>query len=64
MEKCGVAQIFGSIYLLFKLFLEGKKSFCSCPPYEISTISQHEDKANAHAGMSHCDVLQFAIPAL
>ena len=38
------------------------KEFSSCSLNEISTISRHEDKANAHAGMPFCGISRFAIP--
>ena len=40
-----------------------KKEFCSCSHSEISKFHLHENKANAHAGMSFYDVPRIAVPA-
>ena len=47
---------------VFSVYLE-RKEFSSCSLSEISTISITESKANAHAGMPFCGVLQFAVQA-
>ena len=58
-----VEAVLGMHFFLNNVYFCMKKEFCSCSHSEISKFHLHEDKANAHAGMSFYDMPRFAVPA-
>ena len=47
----------------FMLFLARNREFSSCSLAEICKFHKNRDKANAHAGMPHCGMLQIVVSA-
>ncbi|WP_295056717.1 hypothetical protein [uncultured Fibrobacter sp.] len=48
----------------FMLFLVRNREFSSCSLAEICKFHKNGDKANAHAGMPHCGMLQIVVSAI
>ena len=53
---------FRALFSLFMLILVRNREFSSCSLAEICKFHKNGNKANAHAGMPFCGMLQFVMP--
>lgn len=55
---------FRALFSLFMLILVRNREFSSCSLAEICKFHKNGDKANAHAGMPFCGMLQIVVSAI
>ena len=55
---------FRALFSLFMLILVRNREFSSCSLAEICKFHKNGNKANAHAGMPFCGMLQIVVSAI